>query len=207
MTLLFGSGSLRVKVRAIASLTFQHARNLAAFVGLYKGGLALLRVASGGSGAPGTPARPWHALLAGGVGGWLVWANYSSVNFQIVMYLMSRIAVALVKLAAQHNLFPSAALNGASFAHVYPWLAAATWALVMWLFEHHPKLLHPSLAQSMVTLYHDANRWQGWRDFVPSPPAAAVIAFMVAQYWCGSVSLCANVFVCVSLLFCASVSV
>ncbi len=30
-----------------------------------------------------------------------LWANYSSVNFQIAMYLMSRIAVALVQLAAQ----------------------------------------------------------------------------------------------------------
>lgn len=184
MTLLFGSGTLRAKVRTIASLTFQHARNLAAFVALYKSGLALLRAGGGPwPSPPGAPAQPWHALVAGGVGGWLVWANYSSVNFQIVMYLMSRIAIALVRLAAQQRALPWPALNDAPFERVYPWLAAGTWALVMWLFETHPKLLHPSLTSSMVTLYHDANRWQGWRDFVPSPPAAAVIAFMVAQYW------------------------
>jgi peroxisomal membrane protein 4 len=35
MTLLFSTGTLRAKLRTIASLTFQHARNLAAFVALY----------------------------------------------------------------------------------------------------------------------------------------------------------------------------
>jgi peroxisomal membrane protein 4 len=99
------------------------------------------------------------------------------------MYLMSRIAVALAKLAAQKGLLFPSSLNEARFDDVYPYLATATWALVMWLFEYHPKLLHPSLSSSMVTLYHDANEWSSWRDFVPSPPAAAAIAFMLASYW------------------------
>lgn len=89
MIFLFGSGSLRAKIRAIMSLTFQHARNLAAFVAIYKTLSGALRLTvSGGkqvSTAVGTPAYGWHAALAGGVGGWMVWANYSSVNFQIVM--------------------------------------------------------------------------------------------------------------------------
>lgn len=96
---------------------------------------------------------------------------------------MSRIAVALAKLAAQNGLLFPSALNNASFETVYPYLATVTWALVMWLFEFYPKLLHPSLTSSMVTLYHDANQWNSWRDFVPSPPAAAAIAFMLASYW------------------------
>jgi hypothetical protein len=44
MIFLFGSGSLRSKIRAIMSLTFQHARNLAAFVGIYKTTSGLLRM-------------------------------------------------------------------------------------------------------------------------------------------------------------------
>jgi peroxisomal membrane protein 4 len=149
----------------------------------YKSATALLRALAPGTGKAGTPAHPYQALLAGGVGGWLVWGNYSSVNFQIVMYLMSRVAVALVKLGAQNNLLLLPSLNTTHFDTVYPWLACGTWALVMWLFEYHPTLLHPSLTSSMVTLYHDANSSSSWRDFVPSPAAAAVIAYMLTAHW------------------------
>jgi peroxisomal membrane protein 4 len=104
MTLLFQDGTLRQKALSIAWLTFQHARNLAAFVGIYKGSLAVLRLldADGADkGGFGVAARPLHALAAGALGGYAVWANYSSVNFQIVLYLFSRVAVALVRLAAE----------------------------------------------------------------------------------------------------------
>ncbi len=105
MTLLFQDGTLRQKALSIAWLTFQHARNLAAFVGIYKGSLAVLRLLDSEGLDPkrgyGVAARPLHALVAGAAGGYAVWANYSSVNFQIVLYLFSRVAVALVRLAAE----------------------------------------------------------------------------------------------------------
>ena len=186
MTLLFQSGSLSQKARAIAWMTFQHARNLGAFVLLYKGSVAVLRNLDGfdkDRAAFGIAGRPLHALAAGAVGGYCVWSNYSSVNFQIVLYLLSRVGVALVKLAASHGLLGSK-LSSLSFADTYPYLATTTWALVLWLYEFHPSLLHPSLASSMRTLYADSNHWSALSDFVPSPPAAAVAAYLVASlYW------------------------
>jgi len=43
----------------------------------------------------GHPERTYHSFLAGALGGYLVWGRYSSVNYQIVLYLSSRVAVAL----------------------------------------------------------------------------------------------------------------
>lgn len=174
MTLLFSKGSLRAKVRTIATLTFLHARNLAAFVALYKALTAALARVSGGR-------AQWHSLLAGGAGGWVVWAHYGSVNFQIVLYLVSRVLLALVRLAAQRRLLGP--LSDVAFPQAYPWLATGTWALVLWLYEHHGELLHPSLYASMVTLYRNADRTESWRDLVPSPAAAAVLAYMLASHW------------------------
>ena len=112
-----------------------------------------------------------------------MWANYSSVNFQIVMYLFSRVAIALVKLGAENGLWGER-LSSVTFDQAYPYLATVTWALVLWLFEFHGKLLHPSLEASMVTLYTDSNSWSSLKDFMPTPAAAAVLAYVFSTlYW------------------------
>ncbi len=55
---------------------------------------------------------------------------------------------------------------------------------MLWLYEYHGSLLHPSLESSMRTLYHDSNSWSSLADFVPSPAAAAVGAYLVTSlYW------------------------
>jgi len=33
----------------------------------------------------GTPAAPWHAAVAGAVGGYFIWGDYSGVNYQITL--------------------------------------------------------------------------------------------------------------------------
>jgi hypothetical protein len=102
---------------------------------------------------PGRPERPYHALVAGAVGGYFVWGRYSSVNYQIVLYLTSRVLVGLWKRHWLRNhkstdLLPEA-LTKRSFA-----IGAATvWGLVMFLFESHPDVLHPSLKNSMDEIY------------------------------------------------------
>lgn len=170
MTLLFRKGSLREQLRAIVKLTYEHTRNLALFVGIYKACLEVLRRFNSNKTRPGRPAAEWHAALAGAIGGYLVWSKYSSVNYQIVMYLFSRIVIALVKRMAANGVKPFCLVQ---FKQVYPSLAIATWAIVMWLFETNPETLHPSLKKSMDFLYHDSNEWpNGISDFFPSTATA-----------------------------------
>lgn len=45
-------------------------------------------------------------MVAGVVGGWLVWGQYSNVNYQITLYVLSRVVVASVKLAAEKGMYP-----------------------------------------------------------------------------------------------------
>ena len=45
----------------------------------------------------GHPERSDHALFAGAIGGYLIWGRYSSVNYQVVLYLASRVLVGLWK--------------------------------------------------------------------------------------------------------------
>ena len=181
MTLLFRRGSVRDALNAAAWLTYQHARNLGVFVGLYKALLAGGRAAWEAAGLlprgveVGAPASPLHAAVAGAVGGYLIWGRYSSVNFQIVLYLFSRVVMGACKLAAARGVRPFASIT---FEGAYPFLAAGTWAAVMVLFEFHRSVLHESLAVSMDFLYADSRRWSGLRDFVPHPVTGAVVAYV-----------------------------
>lgn len=180
MVLLFKKGSLATKLHAVARLTYEHARNLAYFVVLYKSALAAARAARRAVGEkvatdPGLPASGLDALVAGGLGGYVVWGHNTRVNYQIVLYLFSRVAVGITMRLARHGYPPFASFK---FDATYPWLAASVWALVMWLFETRPDVVHPSLRRSMDFLYHDSNSWAGAADFAPSPTLAAVCVYM-----------------------------
>ncbi|KAL7528073.1 hypothetical protein ACHAXR_002252 [Thalassiosira sp. AJA248-18] len=106
--------------------------------------------------APGLPERPYHAFLAGAVGGYLVWGRYSGVNYQLILYLTSRILVGCVKLASEKGI-PPFSWKGLAFSKTYPWAAAGIWGTVMMLFEEYPDVLHPSLRRSMDEIYRFAS--------------------------------------------------
>ena len=176
MTFLFKSElGLSDKIKRILKLTFLHARNLAAFVSIYKLCIEIQGLGSGRSAASsGHPAKQIHALIAGAIGGWIVWSHYNAVNYQIVLYLLSRIVVALVRVLARKGVYP---FRHFSFKPSYPWLATGVWAIVMWLFEYYPETLHGSLAESMRYLYHESNRrWTSPFDFLPSWQSLVVLA-------------------------------
>lgn len=184
MTVLFRPGPVKDMLNSIVSLTYTHTKNLAVFVGLYKGLLALGRLAYQGLGIPvtasiGQPVAPWHSFVAGGIGAWFVWADYNAVNFQIVLYLVSRVIMSAVRVAATRGMIPSPLLF--KFDQVYPWLAVSVWACVMYLFENHRSTVHSSLASSMDFLYHDSNQWAGAHDFLPSPATAAVVVYFLLR--------------------------
>ena len=96
---------------------------------------------------PGIPECNYHALVAGAIGGYLVWGRYSSVNYQVVLYLTSRVLVGIGKKVAEH--FNISHHTGNS----YPLFAATVWGLVMVLFEESPHVLHSSLKKSMEEIY------------------------------------------------------
>eukprot|EP00804_Cyclotella_cryptica_P017695 CCRYP_020686-RB/>CCRYP_020686-RB protein AED:0.36 eAED:0.36 QI:144/1/1/1/0/0/6/381/250 len=101
---------------------------------------------------PGIPAQPYHSFLAGAFGGYFVWGRYSGVNYQLLLYLVSRILVASIKLASEKGVWPFSSKR-LMFPKVYPWAAAGIWGTVMMLFEEFPDVLHPSLKRSMDEIY------------------------------------------------------
>ena len=102
--------------------------------------------------SPGIPEQPYHSFLAGAIGGYFVWGRYSGVNYQLLLYLASRIIVASVKLAGEKGIRPFS-LKRFKFPLAYPWAAAGIWGTVMMLFEEYPDMLHPSLKRSMDEIY------------------------------------------------------
>ena len=164
-SICFESSPLIDKIKNIVSLTATHTKNLALFVGLYKGALAFLRsFATVGpmrmpvAGMPGRPAQEWHAMVAGAIGGYFIWGNYNGVNYQMIMYLLGRVIIAQGNILAEKKIFPFSA-NLSFKSQVFPVMATAIWAAVMWQFEYHRHTLHASLAKSMDFLYHDSNGW------------------------------------------------
>lgn len=101
---------------------------------------------------PGLPEQPYHAFLAGATGGYIVWGRYSGVNYQLVLYLVSRILVGCMKLASEKGI-PPFSWKRLAFTKTYPWAAAGVWGIVMMLFEEYPETLHPSLRRSMDEIY------------------------------------------------------
>lgn len=185
MTLLFNfKADWRHLGDRMFNLTWEHSRNLALFAGFYKAALALGRLVRLGLGdkitaPPGRPAKQFDALLAGGLVGHIIWGRYTSINSQIVMYLTSRVMVAMCKIAADKNL-PIA--RDYSFDDVYPVWATVIWAFVMWQFEYYPDKLQASLTSSMQFLYHESNQWKdGLSDFLPSPATTAVFVYVTMR--------------------------
>lgn len=101
---------------------------------------------------PGFPGKTQHAAIAGAIGGYLIWGRYSSINNQIVLYLIPRIIEAVVLLAREKKISPFH-WKLFNFDNVYPIKATIVWAIVMALFESNPHVLHPSLEQSMNEIY------------------------------------------------------
>uniref|UniRef100_A0A7S2WN42 Peroxisomal membrane protein 4 n=1 Tax=Mucochytrium quahogii TaxID=96639 RepID=A0A7S2WN42_9STRA len=182
MTLLFRrNADIRKMIDPIAKLTWEHSRNLALFVGLYKALLAVSRIVRLWLGdkletPPGVPVNQLDSFIAASFVGHFIWGRYTSVNSQIVMYLFTRVVIAMCKVAAAKGYKP---FSSYQFEQVYPWFASLTWGLVLWLYEYHPKTLQTSLFNSMDVLYHDSNHWKNAEDFLPTPATAAVFVYLL----------------------------
>jgi hypothetical protein len=177
MALLFPrSRSPSARASQIYRAVMTHAWNLGKFVLVYKAALLLLKHSArldpslllsarpghilGSSPPPsflsphlGRPFRPSHAALAGALGGYLVWGEYEHVNYQIILYLLSRVIAGGCRSLASRGVRPFSDRR-LRFENTYPALATVTWAAVMYLFECDPDKLQRSLTKSMQEIYH-----------------------------------------------------
>ena len=97
MTLLFRRTDVKTMAKTILNLTYQHSRNLAFFVTIYKSLLLVQRKLRG-------EEHSVDSFLAGLIGGYIIFGTDNAVNNQIVLYLFSRVTTALARLAVKKGI-------------------------------------------------------------------------------------------------------
>jgi peroxisomal membrane protein 4 len=175
MSLLFDkNNALNAILNKVARTTFTHAKNLAYFAFVYKLAVAICRQMP--SSLLSSPAV--SSTIGGAAGGYLVWRHYTALNYQILLYLLSRVLVGAVRAAAAADVKPFSLVT---FKKVFPILSIAVWAAVMYLYECQAASLHPSLVSSMNEIYRAADNLT---NGTPSP--ATIILFLHTLTQAGS---------------------
>lgn len=171
ITILFKKGSMKEKAKNIIELTAEHAKNLGSYVFTFKVILFLLYKLAG-------KQQKVNHLISGFLAGYVCFKKNTPVNYQITLYLLSRILVG----GAQHLSNKTGLFKD---VNAYPVLTAVCWALVMFLYEDDSSTLQPSLRYSMDFLYKDSEKFESWADFVPIALPDFVIKFVnrtIQQY-------------------------
>ena len=154
MTFLFRKDlSIQDKIRVVARATASHSQNLAIFALVYKCVLFLqkFRRKQLGESPAGEPQYPVDAILGGAIGGYFIWGRYNAINYQINLYLFSRVVIGGISYAKQRGLLPTIRRKS-KMDNVYPIFSSVVWGLVMYLFESDAPI-HPSLKRSMEEIY------------------------------------------------------
>ncbi|KAI8899276.1 Tim17/Tim22/Tim23/Pmp24 family-domain-containing protein [Globomyces pollinis-pini] len=145
MTFLFRRSDFKTMLNFILKVTFQHSRNLAFFVTIYKSLLLIQKKIKG-------VEHSFDSFIAGIIGGYFVFGTDNAVNQQIVYYLFSRITVGLARLCVKKGVLKAP-------DHSFSMFSATVWGIVMWLFRHHRDTLHGGLQVSMQYLYNDSDKF------------------------------------------------
>ena len=133
--------SIRSNLLFLYKAAKEHGVNLGAFVLVFKLLRCQLQNRLGIS-------KPTASFISGGLSGALVWGrDRTAINYQVVLYLLSRITVGLV----HHQVHKGSLPDKPAFKP----LAALVWAVVMYLFTVDPESLQGSLRSSMEFLYND----------------------------------------------------
>ncbi|KAF9014972.1 Tim17/Tim22/Tim23/Pmp24 family-domain-containing protein [Cyathus striatus] len=164
MSILFGRGDWRSRLRVIYRATKQHAINLAKFVSLYKTFVLLQKKVNGGK------ERSSDTFIAGLLSGYTVFGERNAVNEQIVLYVVSRVVASFIPRATSpYNSSPQSALANSGVKPLPPdsryftLFAALSWGAVMWLFQHRGETIQPGMFNSMKYLYRDSDVWKDIR--------------------------------------------
>lgn len=172
MTFLFRTGTFEDKMRQVLKATYQHSRNLACFVTVFKTSMLLLNKLKG-------KEHNIDAFICGALGGYIVFNEDNNVNNQIILYLFSRVSIGFVKLLWQNvlsklltfdsNVILESQKTGRPIPapnKSFAVLATLMWACVMWLFRHHRQTLQSSLQASMQYLYNDSDLFNDIRTLL-----------------------------------------
>jgi peroxisomal membrane protein 4 len=169
MTLLFKPAT-PAALRGVGQVGFEHAWFLGRFVLAYKGLRLALRLALG-------PPRPWHCFLAGAGASLLLNRDKTSIKYQIVLYLFSRIVMACLSILygctrPKANAAADANNEQEEYERAsergFRVLATVCWGLVMLLYYSKRGHLQDTLAGSMDFLYEASERpVERWAQLVP----------------------------------------
>lgn len=164
MALIFMKGSLYERMKKVIKMTAEHAFRLGLYVGLYKFIVLLLQKITKSD-------RKLFYFISGFFSGFVIYRNgESSINQQIIMYLVSRNLIGVSKNLQDKGVFPK--------IKFFSILACVSWGLVMLLYEDNKETLQKSLASSMDFLYKDSDEIRDWTEFVPiyiSPRSKRII--------------------------------
>lgn len=153
MTILFKKGTLKEKLTNILELTVDHGKTLGFFAFCFKSMMCILNRIK-------KIPNNLRILISGGTFGYFVFGNKTNVNYQIILYLFSRVIVGTAENFAEKGILPN--------IHIYPLMAAVVWSIVMFLFEDDPSILQNSLASSMQFLYKESDKdLEKWTDLIP----------------------------------------
>jgi peroxisomal membrane protein 4 len=141
------------RIRLILRMTYLHGKTIGISVFLYKTLRTIFASVFGLS-------KAWRTLICGSLVGYIVFQEHNAVNEQIILYLLARVVVGLARYAQKRSWLPTPQRP------VFPWCAAAVWAIALWLFEFHREALQPSMTRSLVYLYENSDRWSNWRNFL-----------------------------------------
>mmetsp|Transcript_9271 Transcript_9271/g.14614 ORF Transcript_9271/g.14614 Transcript_9271/m.14614 type:complete len:133 (-) Transcript_9271:157-555(-) len=110
--------------------------------------------------------QSWHSLVAGGLGGSLAFSEFSSVNLQVNLYLLSRVLSALWgTLSEETGILVADDPQRCAF----PLFGAVVWALALWLLDHAPSKLQPSLRAAMEFVFHEPIKGRGKGSLLAEP--------------------------------------
>jgi len=137
------------KLTSVLRLTKEHSFRLSIYVFFYKALQCCITHLRG-------KRTPTNSLIAGAVVGYKVFGQPSSVNTQIVFYLLSRVLAASTDVVYTRELVIYQHPSVRTWA--FPVLATVCWGLVMYLFELQKTSLQESLEGSMSYLYTQSDK-------------------------------------------------
>jgi len=156
-------------LREAGNATWEHARTLGTFGFFYKMSMGILsgvrqcrrrRGGGGGGGGGGSIVFPstLDPLVAGGLGGYLVWGSRTRVNEQVVMYLIGRVVFGLVKIWRAGAEGRGGGKGGRAVGkrdreNDYRVVSTVVWALSMWMYEERREVLPGGMRRSMEEIY------------------------------------------------------
>lgn len=107
-----------------------------------------------------TTSRWWHGALGGFLVGYCMWGDFSSsVHMQMMMYIASRVLVALYHVVSQRLGFKGTVKH-------YRIYSGLLWALLMTLIQVEPETLQSSMRASLNYVFFQSKRFSCFKDLI-----------------------------------------